>query len=584
MEQNVFLKQAKERIMRLNEQSAKDCLLEIVRRMQQENQEEFLLLLTNYGGKKETSQANARSYQHRMSQEFVDEKIENFDSLFEQIEEEELSLEANGYEDYSEGYWDSSWVWEYYDPMHVCEKIVDAIHFAQDCVNDRRYQEAVSLFDKILEVEIAAVNDGDEMTVRLEEMADEGLLHVDLRELAPLILYADYQVQKPGERAKSIYGYFAYPFFGDIHIEEMLRMGREELQDIEQFWQDWIELLSEKSGDLEARLLSEAVLIYQGPEGILHMARQNADKHPSLYLSALEEFEKNHDYEKMEAAGAEAIDKLKVNLRIRGQIALKAAFAASCLGETEKTKAYWLEAYRSDSTVQNYLRLFAEKDCALTQGMEAKELFKSREKATNYICRDEEQRENIMDNRTWLTLNFFAGDFVKVKAACKNPASSLGWTGTFMEAGITLFLLYFNENKELGKGMTDIADSFSYEFGFSNKESLPLLGNVSRKEKQYTQFWQAFQNWRKYFPMDEKERKNIMSWIENIIHQRAQAIVGGQHRNQYGQVAKLVAALGEAKESRGETGAKQGLMSQYKREFPRHSAFHGEMREYGVKF
>lgn len=52
-------------------------------------------------------------------------------------------------------------------------------------------------------------------------------------------------------------------------------------------------------------------------------------------------------------------------------------------------------------------------------------------------------------------------------------------------------------------------------------------------------------------------------------------------RNYYGECAAYIAALGEVRESVGEMGAKQKLMTSYKEKYPRRSAFREEMRQYG---
>ena len=113
-----------------------------------------------------------------------------------------------------------------------------------------------------------------------------------MKHLALLTLYADYQVLPANERAKDMYLYFACSTFAKLHMEEMFHVGREELKDTERFWEDWIDLLKEKNGDTEARLLKEAILYYEGIEGLYEMAEKNASVHPSLYLYVMEQYEK----------------------------------------------------------------------------------------------------------------------------------------------------------------------------------------------------------------------------------------------------------------------------------------------------
>ena len=66
------------------------------------------------------------------------------------------------------------------------------------------------------------------------------------------------------------------------------------------------------------------------------MAKDNVSVHPLLYLSVMEQYEKGHLYDEIEKVGENALSKIVVNLTIRSEIALKAAFAASCLNHTRK--------------------------------------------------------------------------------------------------------------------------------------------------------------------------------------------------------------------------------------------------------
>ena len=79
--------------------------------------------------------------------------------------------------------------------------------------------------------------------------------------------------------------------------------------------------------------------------------------------------------------------------------------------------------------------------------------------------------------------------------------------------------------------------------------------------------------------MERAEREKYLTWAENIVYKRADAIVSGQHRSHYGEVAGLLAIVGEIKKN-GNTGAKRCIYEQYRKKFPRHSSFQGEMRDY----
>ena len=65
-----------------------------------------------------------------------------------------------------------------------------------------------------------------------------------------------------------------------------------------------------------------------------------------------------------------------------------------------------------------------------------------------------------------------------------------------------------------------------------------------------------------------------------MVYKRTDAIVSGQHLRQYGQVAALLTMLAEIKKEKIIIGDSKELYYQYKKKFPRHSAFQTEMKRY----
>jgi hypothetical protein len=57
--------------------------------------------------------------------------------------------------------------------------------------------------------------------VDLEMLEENNLIHTDMKHLALLTLYADYQVLPAKERARDIYLYFSSSAFTKLHLEEM---------------------------------------------------------------------------------------------------------------------------------------------------------------------------------------------------------------------------------------------------------------------------------------------------------------------------------------------------------------------------
>lgn len=246
----------KQKIKNLKKEKLVDILCKMVDVLPQEYYMELEKMVAEAAT--DNSAAGNRLVMVRMSQELVDEKLEQIKGWMRQIEEGELYLDTESYEDYSSGYWDADWITEYYDNQGIGDKLMSAIRFAKDCVDDRRYKEAHFIYEWLWAVVVST--DGEfEETVDLEVLAENKIISTDMKQLALLTLYTDYQIQKPENRAEDLFLYFGMYTFQKLHIEEIFHVGREQLAGTERFWKDWITLLKTKRGDVSGRLLQEIV-------------------------------------------------------------------------------------------------------------------------------------------------------------------------------------------------------------------------------------------------------------------------------------------------------------------------------------
>jgi len=318
--------------------------------------------------------------------------------------------------------------------------------------------------------------------------------------------------------------------------------------------------------------------------GLIKCADENSERHPSLYLGAMAEYNKRHDLISIEQTGIRAMENISDNLKIRSKIALKAAYASSCLGHYSEMMRFCWEGFRSDTNVRNFLRLFGTKEMAQQYGVRGNEVLLTTNKATHLFSEAFTRilSQNLINQSEYNTLCFYTGDFKKVKKASQNPSNSLGWSNSFIRYGIRLFLLYLYENPLPSKA----AASMEKYVGFpdeSDMNELLFFENDILSESRTNKtsiFWTCFQKWKSYFPMSEKEKQDYLEWAETIIHSRAEAIVKGLHRRQYGEVAALLAMVAEIKESMGIQNAKERIYLEYKKNYPRHSSFQSEMTYY----
>ncbi len=576
--------------LELNKLSKKD-LQEIILKMENclsEEQKQKLYEFVQEHNKICTKEDNVPM---QMSQEFVDEKMQQIEKWQQQIDDGKIYLdveEYEEYEDYSEGYWEPDLIIEYYDNQEIGDKIMSMINFAKDCVNDRHYPEAGTIYKWLWEMSVCTYLEYDEESdaVDLEILEENNIINTDIKQLALLTLYTEYQNVDKQERAEALYYYFSYYTFRKLHIEDMFYIGRETLKDSEQFWEDWINLLKTKKGNKAANLLKEAILYCDGIENLLKMADENVSIHPSLYLAVIAEYDAKHMYAEMEKAAEKALEKIDKNLVIRGEIALKAATVSDYLQHKENVMRFCWECFRSNSTVRNYLRLFITEEMAQKYGVQgAKSIINSIKHNNKYYEENSELRQNILRDAEYYTLNFYMGNFETMKKMSQNPSGSLGWSYSYIRIGIRLFLLYLYENPVLSKAGAVTEAYIRFEDSKELENMLFFERDIIQEshEHKVSMFWNCFQRWKKYFPMEQAEKKKYLDWAEKIVYSRADAIVSGQHRCQYAEVAVLLAMVGEVKECMGIAGAKKEIFAEYKSKFPRHSSFQAEMKTYFIE-
>jgi hypothetical protein len=309
--------------------------------------------------------------------------------------------------------------------------------------------------------------------------------------------------------------------------------------------------------------------------------------HPSVYLAALVQYEKAHDYEKMKEIGVEALGKLARDLKMRGEVAIKTAQASRCVNDHSFMRKCWYEAFYSNSSIPNYLRLFVDRQAIdeyrIPAGNRIDEI-KTTKNEYNY--NKSETAENVIPDLDHKYLCFFDGRFEKIHSWCMEQKSPLGWTGNFIGHGIDLMLLYLYADNDPAKAVKAIAGRISNRIGFHEKKNLifiaedPVLESDGSKQKDYEIFWNTFSLWKSEYIISIDRVNANVAWVESIISNRVSAIVDGKYRNKYNDAALLVAALGEVKESLGVKRAKSNIINLYMTKYPRHTAFKGALTQF----
>ena len=149
----------------------------------------------------------------------------------------------------------------------------------------------------------------------------------------------------------------------DISLEEIMQTGKQELPGFQEFLLSWITYLGNQTGRGARVLLQEAQAMLGEEEQVLEIARKFVNQHPELYKQLLQKGLEGEKWDKMLQIGVEALDKIPVTYILRSEIALLTAEFAKKLNDSTTAEFCWLEAFRSDTSVSNYMRIrFIAKD------------------------------------------------------------------------------------------------------------------------------------------------------------------------------------------------------------------------------
>ncbi len=522
----------------------------------------------------------------------LEQKARNVTEQLEAMERGELGLYAVPSEDYDDWYDDSEEGFEFKDPAGVLDRLQEAAAFVHQCVDREEFQTAMEIGRRLLEIEIldqGGYLDFTEEPLTLSNLIERNMLPLEEKSLVLEVLYAAYLATEPTGRPKTLLGIFAQYKNDDLWLEDVLQYGQK-LPDLDAFLPEWIDCLGQVPTSLAARLLQEAMTLTGNSARMLAVARTYSPRHPSLYRIYLEYHMKSGtgDPAALLQVGMEALDQLDPSYLVRSEVALLSARLAQTIGDPSAAETCWLEAFRSQTNVVNFFRLFMESRDFSRFRPEAEGICSrllSREEVPKcYLSLSGELAVNRPDTRQIAMLEFLCGKFRLVAESYMNLDKALGWSSTFMKQGIAAFLLLMLRGDSLGRGCREMRRLLQQGIQFTVEEYNQGL----REEKQQAPntdlawFWTCFSRWKSTVSLSEQGEESCLQWIEERMEKRVARIMANNRRNYYGECAAFLAAIGEVRESWGETGAKQKLLLTYQGQYSRRRSFMQELRAYGM--
>lgn len=558
-------------------------LHDYARSIPEPKREGFLDRLSFFQGK--AVDAGYVEKQDKLNKEHLKQEVKKNRKQLELIDSGELMLVEVLNEEYNEWYDSSDEEFFYEDPEYIAEAVQKGCSLVHACADSELYRESYELADFLFEmnIEVEGEYGGDDFS--LQDLEYHKIISLDYEAFVLEALLAAYWGNAMQERPEALYRILLNASSREASLEKLMQNSRRELDQFPEFLSLWIDYLGKIGDRVAERFLQEAVSLADDPEVLLSAARKYTDLHPGLYVQALEKYKASGEEKQGLEIGKEALERILPVYQIRSQAALLTSEFALRLDDRASAEMCWLEAFRSDSSVENYLRLMLECRDGSGNREEAQqiytELFSETAKIREGQYQSGERKENSPEHRTYDSLLFFDGKFWQVIEKGMDDKYALGWSGTFMKEGLALFLLYLYDGEELLEGGREMCRKYVSSVKFQSEAYLKGTGRTTQEDDQGF-FWECFCRWKKGITISEEETEAILEKLEHWIQMRVEGIMEKSHRNYYGECAAFIAALGEVRESRGEMSGKARLMEEYRSKYSRRTAFHQELRGYGM--
>ena len=597
-----FLKAVDQAAAAMSKEQLAEFIHETARTLPENHREDFLAEMLLFAGGKETHICPEPSKADQEAAADFEQKRSFLRTRLERMESGELCLEGSLNPEYDDWYSSAEEEFLYSDPEGVLDIIEEACRFVHQCVDCEEYQAACELTGILIGLDIMVGGEYQEYTdepININDLKSYHLGNVDYRTLVIDAARAAYCASALSERADELYITLMNSGRRDITLEMILQGGRE-LPEIDAFLPLWIEHLGRMTGSSAGKLLQEALELADDGEQLLANARKYCGEHPELYEQYLTANQGKTDADSLLAVGTEALEAIEKKYLVRSRIALLTSRTALEQDRPELAETCWLEAFRSDTRVVNYLRLLMEcRDFSNVREAAAqiyRETCSQLRKDSYFLPTAGGGRENQLNPTQAYLLAFLGGEFDYVRERAMNATNSLGWSASFMKCGLAAFLLLLTEDgslpqdaaqqggelKTMKPGAREMLRRIVAAAGFDKSEyekgTLRLI-----EESNEGWFLTCWNHWKRTVPLSREQREALLEWAEGLVTKRVQGIMEGNHRNYYGECAAYIAALGEAREAGGEPNGKQATMAKYMEAYNRRSAFRQVMRGYGMQ-
>lgn len=502
-------------------------------------------------------------------------EIEKAIEFLNAVNDGQYSLNSKIDYEYGDWYSEDYETFEFFDPEGILPKIEDSIALLNRAIDLTAYKEGAELAEILLRLNINAKGDYEDYDgppLSICDLYEDGFLKGSREDFVQKSLYLIYTGNSMSDRPEFLYNSICGLDYVEVKLEDIMQLGDQDLPEFDDFLPLWIDYLGQQNGNKSDKLLDEALSMTDDDQ-YLAAAKKFANTHPKLYRKLLQTGVSGKDDAKLMNVGLEALENISELSVLRGEIALLTADYARNTNDQETMEFCWLEAFRSDISVENYLRLkfFISDFDKVT--VRIKSIYENFRKE---ISSDRGDR-----NKTFCTILFFEKRFDETMKKGLNVENALGWTYTFMKEGIALFLLLLFHGNRLPVGLRTMRSVVLENLGF-NMEKFSFGTSITDKRNPEALFWNLFDDWKSGVDFTGEEYDRWMDTIGRQIEKRIDGIMQANRRNHYSECAAFISAYGEVLESRGVRSGKSRTLESYRAKYPRRSNFISALRSYGM--
>lgn len=310
IEKDTYIKIVKDKLLNISFEDTTKILNNLIEKLPSELYDVSLCIIDDVLGNSD------------ISLEEINSKYQELKEIFELINNGELTFKSYSYSTGYYSYYEEEYGYEYYDDENISKLLKETLDFGIYLVNKKNYNLAQKVFELIIytnyscgETSDPDYDCGDEeifycYDIDLKQV--EGLLSFDLKKLYSYAIYTAYFCN---DRYKKIYGYLSC--CKNIKFEECTNLGIEKMVNLDNFYQNWIEFLTNVNNSFAEELIKEAMLYTNVDEYMI--CKKSFKTHPNLYKEYLLKLLSENKFNKIIETYEEAINEI-TDLKIKRDI------------------------------------------------------------------------------------------------------------------------------------------------------------------------------------------------------------------------------------------------------------------------